>query len=130
MRAVAAELRAAAADETDPSEAALKAYLEAAAGSFTTNDWGPADEAWSKMNAQNSKWYLRVAPDEVLSDPCNARRSSTSNLARIDQGSVRWQTKLTPLEQDDGASLATLDRPPYVARNVTFHLPDFIQVVI
>jgi hypothetical protein len=129
MREIAAELRAAAADETDPAEAALKAYLEAAAQSFTTNDWGPADEAWSHMNAQNSRWYLRVAPDEVLADPCNVKAQFHLDLARIDQGSVRWQSKLTPLEQDMERALAGLIGAPYVARKVTFHLPDFIQVV-
>jgi hypothetical protein len=129
MKAIAAELRAAAADLTDPNEAALKAYLESAAGSFTTNDWGPADEAWSKMNAQNSKWYLRIAPDEVLSDPCNLKAQFHLNLARIDQGSVRWQAKLTPLEDEMEKALGALIGPPYVARKVTFHLPDFIQIV-
>jgi len=129
MHAIAAELRAAAADETDPGEAALKAYLEAAAQSFTTNEWGPADEAWSRMNAQNSRWYLRIAPDEVLADPCNVKAQFHLDLARIDQGSVRWQSKLTPLEQDMEGALAVLVGAPYVARKVTFHLPDFIQVV-
>ncbi len=129
MRAIATELRAAAAD-TDPSEAALKGYLEAAAGSFGSNDWGPADEAWSRMNAQNSRWYLRVAPDEVLSDPCNAKAQFHLDLARIDQGSVRWQTKLTPLEQEMERALAALIGAPYVGRQVTFHLPDFIQMVV
>jgi hypothetical protein len=129
MRAIAAELRAAAADETDPGEGALKAYLAAAAKSFTTNEWEPADEAWSRMNAQNSRWYLRVAPDEVLADPCNVKAQFHLNLARIDQGSVRWQSKLTPLEQDMERALAGLIGAPYVARKVTFHLPDFIQIV-
>lgn len=130
MRAIAAELLAAAVDETDPGEAALKAYLAAAAKSFTTNDWGPADEAWSRMNAQSSRWYVRVAPDEVLADPCNVKAQFHLNLARIDQGSVRWQSKLTPLEQDMERALAALVGAPYVARKVTFHLPDFIQIVV
>jgi hypothetical protein len=42
---------------------------------------------------------------------------------------VRWQSKLTPLEQDMERALAGLIGAPYVARKVTFHLPDFIQVV-
>jgi hypothetical protein len=81
------------------------------------------------MNAQNSRWYLRVAPDEVLADPCNVKAQFHLDLARIDQGSVRWQSKLTPLEQDMERALAGLIGAPYVARKVTFHLPDFIQVV-
>jgi hypothetical protein len=129
MKAVAAELKAAADDETDASEAPLKAYLAAAAQSFATNDWGPADEAWSRMNAQNSKWYLRVAPDEVLSDPCNHKAQFHLNLARIDQGSLKWQSKLTPLEDEMEHTVASLVGAPYTPRKVTFHLPDFIQIV-
>ena len=108
MRAVAAELRAAAADEIDPAESALRAYLEAAATSFTTNDWGPADEAWARMNAQNSRFYLRIAPDEVLNDPCNLKAQFHLNLARIDPGSVRWQSKITPHEEEMERTLAGL----------------------
>jgi hypothetical protein len=130
MKTIATELHAAAVDETDPGEAALKAYLDAAATSFTTNDWGPADEAWSKMNAQNSKWYLRVAPDEVLSDPCSLKAQFHLNLARIDQSSLKWQSKLTPLEDDMERALAALIGPAYTPRKVTFHLPDFIEVVL
>jgi hypothetical protein len=129
MRAVSAELRAAANDENDPAEAPLKAYLAAAAQSFTTNDWGPADEAWSRMNAQNSKWYVRVAPDEVLNDPCNHKAQFHLNFARIDQGSLEWQSKLTPLEDEMEHTVAALAGAPYAARKVTFHLPDFIQIV-
>jgi hypothetical protein len=130
MQAIASELKAAAADETDPAEAPLRAYLEAAATSFTTNDWGPADEAWSRMNAQNSRFYLRVAPDEVLTDPCSLKAQFHLNLARIDQGSVKWQAKLTPLEDEMERTLAALVGPAYSARKVTFHLPDFIQVIL
>ncbi len=40
-----------------------RAGLRAAAQAFTDNDWDPADEAWAAMNARNSRWYVRVAPD-------------------------------------------------------------------
>jgi hypothetical protein len=130
MRAIADQLKAAAVLETDPGEDALRAYLQAAAASFLSNDWGPADEAWSRMNAQNSKWYLRVAPDEVLADPCNLKAQFHLNLARIDPSSVKWQATLTPLEDEMERTLAALVGAPYVARKVTFHLPDFIQIVI
>src|SRR5205823_1395160 len=71
MAAVSTELKAAAADVVSPSEVALKAYLEADAQAFLDNHWNPADEAWAKMSNENSKWYLRVAPDEVYDDPCS-----------------------------------------------------------
>ncbi len=129
MQAIADELRAASADETDPGEAALRAYLDAAATSFMTNDWGPADEAWSRMNARNSRFYLRIAPDEVLSDPCKLKAQFHLNFAHINPTSLAWQTKLTPVEQDMERALAALIGPPYAARAVTFHLPDFIDII-
>ena len=49
MRPIAVELRAAADAMTDPAETALTAYLRAAATSFETNDWAPADEAWAAV---------------------------------------------------------------------------------
>jgi hypothetical protein len=129
MTAVSTELRAAAADIKSESESALKAYLLAAAESFQTNDWNPADEAWSKMNAQNSKWYLRIAPDEVYWEPCNHKAGFHMNLARINTDSLAWQAKLTPVQQEMEKSLATRIGAPYVARTVAFHLPDFIDII-
>jgi hypothetical protein len=128
MRAIAAELRAAAA-ETDAKERALRSYLEAAAQSFATNDWGPADEAWSKMNAVNSRYYVRIGPDEVLNDPCNQKAQFHLTFARIDAESLDWQRRLAPLEDEMERELARRIGAPYAPRRVTFHLPDFIEVV-
>ena len=105
-------------------------YLEAAAQSFATNDWGPADEAWSRKNAQNSRWYVRAAPDEVLADPCKLKAQFHLTLAHVDPASLAWQSKLTPVEADMERALAALIGPPYAARAVTFHLPDFIDIVL
>jgi hypothetical protein len=82
------------------------------------------------MNAKNSRWYLRVAPDEVLTDPCGHKAQFHLDLALIDPGSLKWQEKLAPVEQDMERALATLVGPPYAARKVAFHLPDFIDVVL
>ncbi len=130
MAAVATELDAAAAALTDPAESALKGYVEAAAKSFRSNDWGPADEAWSKLNAKNSKWYLRVAPDEVYWEPCSHKAGFHLTFARINQASLSWQDKLTPHQQEMEAALAKLIGKPYKPRKVTFHLPDFIDIVV
>jgi hypothetical protein len=129
MSAIAGELRAAAGDIASPSEAALKAYLLAAAQSFQTNDWVPADEAWSKMNAQNSKWYVRIAPDEVYWDPCNQKAGFHLTFARINTDSLAWQAKLVPVQQEMEKTIAARIGTPYTARNVSFHLPDFIDIV-
>ena len=130
MTAIAAELRATANDVTDPSEAPLKAYLTAAAASFTTNDWLPADEAWSKMTVQNSKWYVRIAPDEVYWEPCNHKAGFHLTFARINRDSLAWQAKLSPVEQEMEQNLAARIGATYKARKVSFHLPDFIDVVL
>lgn len=130
MGAVASKLREAAGGLADPGEAALKAYLEAAAASFEANDWLGADEAWTRMNAQNSKWYVRVAPDETYWDPCGHKAGFHMTFALINQDSLKWQQKLDPVRQEMEESLAKLIGKPYKARKVTFHLPDFIDIIV
>jgi hypothetical protein len=129
-QAIALELRAAAADVLDPAEAALKAYLLAAAQGFETNVWLDADESWARMNAQNSRWYVRVAPDEVYRDPCRLKGGFHLTFARINADSLAWQAKLTPLRQDMEKALAERAGPPYRERTVTFRLPDFVDIVL
>jgi hypothetical protein len=130
MTAVAEELRTGAAALTDPDEDPLRAYLEAAAQAFTDNQWQPADEAWTRMNAGNSRWYLRVGPDEVYWDPCGQKAGFHLTLALINRDSLAWQERLTPVRQEMESSLAELIGPPYRQREVAFHLPDFINIVI
>ncbi len=131
MGAIAKELLAAAdLAARDPSEAALVAYLRAAAASFQTNDWVPADEAWVKMSAESSKWYVRVAPDETYWEPCARKAGIHLSFARINQASREWQKKLAPVRQDMEQQIAQRAGAPYAARKVAFQLPDFIDVVI
>src|SRR5262249_26064935 len=54
MERIAKSLRRTADEIQDENERPLKAYLLAAAQSFLDNNWTPADEAWAKMNANNS----------------------------------------------------------------------------
>ena len=129
MKQASIDLQAAADAVKDPSEAPLKAYLEAASKSFTTNDWLPSDEAWANMNAQNSKWYVRVAPDETYWEPCNHKAGFHVTFARINRDSIAWQDKLSPIKQEMEQALADLIGAPYKARKVDFHLPDFVDIV-
>lgn len=129
MKVVAAELRAAAAAQGE-DEAALRAYLLGAAKGFETNDWNEADEAWSRMGSRNTRWYLRVAPDETEFDPCQEKAGFHVSFAKIDQTSLAWQDKLTPLRQELEDTLAALIGPPYQARRAAFALPDFIEIVL
>lgn len=130
MTAISKELSAAAASMKDPAEKPLVAYLRAAAASFLSNDWIPADEAWAKMTVDNSKWYVRVGPDEVYWEPCSSKAGMHLTFARINQGSKTWQAKLVPVQQEMEAAIAERAGKPYAARPVTFHLPDFIDIVI
>ncbi|MFO0760499.1 MAG: hypothetical protein U0359_28725 [Byssovorax sp.] len=130
MEAISRELSAAADAVKSADEAPFKAYLAAAAQSFKDNNWVPSDEAWAKMNVNNSKWYLRIAPDEVYFEPCSLHAGFHVSFARINQDSVMWQKKLEPVKTEMEAVLAKMAGAPYKARNVTFHLPDFIDIVL
>lgn len=129
MEGVARALDAAA-SSLGVQEPALAAYLKADAQAFRTNDWQPADRAWVAMSASRSKWYLRIAPDEVYNDPCAWKAGFALQLARVDPQSLAWQRRLDPLKQDMERTLAGLAGPPYRARDVAFRLPDFIEVVL
>ncbi len=130
MQAISSELQAAAAAIVDPAEVAFKAYLQAAAQAFLDNDWFKADVAWKAMTATNSKWYLRIGPDEVYFEPCSRKAGFHVSFARINQESLAWQKKLDPVKKDMEAALAALAGAPYKARDVGFQLPDFIDVVV
>ncbi len=130
MTAISNALKdAAAAIEQDPNEQALRKYLLAAADSFLTNDWNPADEAWAAMDSHNSKWYVRVAPDETYWEPCSRKAGFHQTFARINPDALYWQEKLSPIQQEMEERIAKLAGEPYEARQVSFHLPDFIDIV-
>ncbi len=126
---IAAELEAAAGAIADPEEAALKKYLLAAAEGYRGNDWQPADEAWAAMNSHNSAWYVRAAPDETYWEPCNRKAGFHLTLARINEESLELQDRLTEIQQEMEDTLAELIGRSYRAREVAFHMPDFIEIV-
>jgi hypothetical protein len=128
MQAIAGELDAAAAG-LGADEAALGEYLKRAAQAFRDNDWEPANAAWVAMSAENSKYYLRVAPDEVYYEPCAWKAGFALTFARINQDSLEWQKRLAPIKQELEDELAELAGKPYRARRVNFKLPDFIDIV-
>jgi hypothetical protein len=131
MRGVTRELRAASdALRAEADEAALVAYLDAAATAFETNVWGPADEAWSRMGVRNSRWYVRVGPDETYWEPCSQKAGFHLTFARINPDSLVWQERLTPIQRDMEGALAALASDAYQARDVAFHMPDFIDIVL
>jgi hypothetical protein len=129
VTAVSGQLKAAA-ESLGEKEPALKAYLLAAAQAFTDDKWWPADEAWAKMDAKNSKYYLRIAPDEVYHEPCSTKALYHVSFGLINQGSLKWQTKLDPLKTEMEKALADLAGAPYKAREVSFKLPDFVDIAL
>lgn len=129
MALVATQLKAAS-EALGDTEPALKAYLAAAGTAFGDNKWWPADEAWAKMDAKNSKFYLRIGPDEVYREPCATKALFHVSFGMINKGSIEWQSKLEPLRTDMEKALADLAGPPYKAREVTFKLPDFVDIAL
>jgi len=115
--------------ESNKDEEALRKYLLAASQSFLDNNWEPADEAWAAMNSTNSKWYVRVAPDEVYWEPCSRKAGFHQTFARINPEALAWQEKLSPVQQEMEERIAAVAGAPYKARTVSFHLPDFIDIV-
>lgn len=129
VTAISNQLKAAA-DALGASEPALKAYVLAASQAFLDDKWWPADEAWAKMDAKNSKYYLRIAPDEVYSEPCSTKALYHVSFGLINQGSLKWQSKLDPLKAEMEKTLAAMAGAPYKARDVSFKLPDFVDIAI
>jgi len=129
MQMAAGHLDAAAA-ALGPDERAFADYLRAAAKAFRDNDWESADEAWSKMGAAGSKFYLRIGPDEVYWEPCSQKAGFHVSFARINQSSLAWQQKLSPHQQQMEAALAKLVTWPYRERKVSFKLPDFVDILL
>ena len=82
------------------------------------------------MTVKNSRWYVRVAPDEVYWDPCSHKAGFHLTFARINRESLAWQAKFDPFEQEMEQSLATRIGGPYKSRKVSFHLPDFVDVIV
>jgi hypothetical protein len=82
------------------------------------------------MDAKNSKYYLRIGPDEVYKEPCATKALFHVSFGLINKGSLEWQAKLEPLRTDMEKALADLAGPPYKAREVSFKLPDFVDIAL
>ncbi|MDF2697224.1 MAG: Nudix hydrolase 3 [Labilithrix sp.] len=130
VQAIAKELEDAAHALEGGKEHALQEYLLAAAKGFGDDAWWPADEMWAKMDAKNSKYYLRIGPDEVYDEPCSTKALYHVSFGLINQGSLKWQQKLDPLKTEMENALAAMAGKPYTARAVSFKLPDFVDIAL
>ncbi|HRG94736.1 MAG TPA: hypothetical protein PLR99_00730 [Polyangiaceae bacterium] len=129
FKTISSELRAASA-ALGGEEASLRAYLEAQAKAFEDGSWFAADEAWAKMGVKNSRYYLRIAPDEVYAEPCSTKALFHVSFGLINKKSIAWQDKLDPLKTEMENALAALAGGPYKARAVSFKLPDFVDIAL
>lgn len=129
MKAVASELRKAA-DALGKGEEPFKKYLLAAANGFETNSWEEADEAWVGMTSKNSRWYLRVAPDETYFDPCQEKAGFHVSFGKSDLSAVKWAEALVPFRQEMENEFAKLVGDSYKPREVKFSFPDFVEIVL
>lgn len=127
--AAATALESAARDLDGTSETAMATYLKAAAKAFRDNRWFDADAAWSKMSGKNSRYYLRVAPDETYWEPCAQKAGFHVSFARVSEASLAWQERLEPVKQSMEETIAKAIGTVYPARKVTFHLPEFIDII-
>jgi hypothetical protein len=73
---------------------------------------------------------VRAAPDETYWEPCAQKAGFHLTFAKINQGSKQWQAKLVPVQQEMEDAIAARAGAPYKSRKVTFHLPDFIDIVV
>jgi hypothetical protein len=129
MKAVSTTLKAAAKLIKSPDEAPFRAYLLAAADAFVDDSWERADEAWAAMSAENSRWYLRIGPDETYWDPCQLKAGFHMSFARVNRGSLAWKERLAAIRKELEDTFAALIGPPYAARAVDFELPEFIDII-
>lgn len=129
MEAIALDLDLASGYADKAGENAFAKYLRAAAKGHRINDWADADEAWSAMNSTNSKYYLRIGPDEVYWDICQTKAGFHSSFARIDTSSLDLQKALDKLRTSMENSLGDLV-PEYKPRQVSFSMPDFIAIIV
>lgn len=129
MQEIADELDASArAIESVTEEQAIHKYLKAAAAAFQGGNWDVADEKWVAMNMGNSKYALRVAPDETYWDPGNLKAGFEFWLGLIDTDAAQFSQKLNPLIQDMENHLQELVAA-YTPREIKAELPDFIEVI-
>jgi hypothetical protein len=128
--AVARQALERAADLLPDAEAPQRDYLRAAAAAFASNDWFAADAAWVKVTADNSRWAIRVGPDETYWEPCDRKAGFHLMFARIDSGAAEWKRALEPRRDALEAAMAAKAGPPYAPREVRFQLPEFVAIVL
>lgn len=114
--------------ENVADEQPLHDYLVAAAESFRTGDWLPSDRKWVALNMFNSKYAIRIAPDETYWDPCQNKAGFELWFGRVNKGAVAATEVYAPHVQGIENELARLT-PHFDPKAVTeIHVPDFVDL--
>ena len=110
--------------------ATLVTYLRAQARAFRDGSWFDADRAWVAMSQQNSKYAIRVAPDETYWGTGNMKAGFQLWFSEIDRETARKaQDILVPRLQQMENEIAKLV-PLYKARTVAGFPIDFIHMLL
>ena len=129
MLRIALELEAAAkAIANVRDERALYEYLVAAAQSFRTGDWLESDRKWVALSMFNSKYAIRVGPDETYWDPCQNRAGFEMWFGRVNKDAVSATEVYAPHMQAMENELARLT--PHLEPKAVgeIHVPDFVNI--
>ena len=130
VEAIAIELEAAAESiKNVEDEKLLNQYLLAAAESFRTDEWLPSDRLWVSMNGSNSKYALRIAPDESYWEPCQGKAGYELWFGRINTDAVEAAQKFDSIKYDLEDQIASLT-PYYDARDIELEVPSFVELAL
>lgn len=131
MQAIANELEAAAhAIQSVEDERALYDYLMAAAQSFRTGDWLDSDYKWVALNMFNSKYAIRVGPDETYWDPCQNKAGFEFWFGPVNKVAASTSEGYGPHLQamHDELNRLTPHTDPTPVGNVS--IPDFVDIAL
>ena len=130
IEAIACELEAAAETiKNVEDEQVMYQYLLATAESFRTDEWLPSDRLWVSMNGNNSKYALRVAPDESYWEPCQSKAGYELWFGRINTDALEVAQKFDDIKYDLENQLASLS-PYYDARDIELDVPCFVELAL
>ena len=92
------------------------------------NDWEPADEAWA-AHERAQQPLVRAGRRRTRStgSPCSHKAGFHLTFALIDQGSLELAGPAHPAAAATWSSRSPTWSSGYEARDVSFHLPDFIE---
>lgn len=132
MREAAGEIRKAAKLARQVDEAPFANYLQKTADAMESDKLFPyvdSDKAWCDMKGK-SKYYLRIGPDEVVSDAWQLKAGFHMTFGLIDPKAAESVQAYADIRQNMENAMAGVIGLPYRAREVDVSLPDFVNVIM